>query len=250
MSANKLGRTHLSNHNKLTVTSYITSMSISPTGTFMAFGDADGTIHMMSQAEEGSNMPFNGFDGQPITWIDAPERIPETEWIDSTWVYVCQIPLGSNTIFISPLNTIGLPHFDSQLFSAWTPLLAPTDVSYPPPPKIPSQILGTMKINDSVAYAAMPKELKGRRNMSTAASRKPNSRFRSGHLRQNDVRSLTIGLKCSLMRLQSPGSSFHDVTEEVPAMYRKVEIEYSKFGVEDFDFGSVSGLWEDTFCSR
>jgi PAB-dependent poly(A)-specific ribonuclease subunit 2 len=30
--------------------------------------------------------------------------------------------------------------------------------------------------------------------------------------------------------------SFHDAVEEVPVTYRKVEIEYSKFGVEDFDF--------------
>jgi PAB-dependent poly(A)-specific ribonuclease subunit 2 len=59
-------------------------MSISPTGTYMALGDADGTIHLMSQAEEGSNMPFNGFDGQPITWIDAPVAPPEIEWTDST----------------------------------------------------------------------------------------------------------------------------------------------------------------------
>lgn len=27
---------------------------------------------------------------------------------------------------------------------------------------------------------------------------------------------------------------------DVPRMYRRVEIEYSKFGVEDFDFGSVA----------
>lgn len=59
-------------------------MSISPTGTYMAFGDADGAIHLMSQAEEGSNIPFNGFDGQPITWTDTPEAIPEIEWTDKT----------------------------------------------------------------------------------------------------------------------------------------------------------------------
>jgi PAB-dependent poly(A)-specific ribonuclease subunit 2 len=50
----------------------------------MALGDADGTIHLMSQAEEGSNMPFNGFDGQPITWIDGPMAPRVLEWTDST----------------------------------------------------------------------------------------------------------------------------------------------------------------------
>ncbi|KAF9453246.1 hypothetical protein P691DRAFT_801586 [Macrolepiota fuliginosa MF-IS2] len=199
---------------QLNITSCVTSMSISPTGTYMAFGDADGTIHLMSQAEEGSNMPFNGFDGQAITWIDTPEHTPETQWTDST-----------------PLNSIGLPYFESPLFSTWTPLLTSANVNYPPPPKIPPQILGTMKINDNVAYAAMPKELKGRRNVSSGVTRKPNGRFRSGHSRQND----------------SLDDAFHDAADEIPTMYRKVEIEYSKFGVEDFDFGfynktSYSGL--------
>lgn len=75
---------------QLNVTSYVTSMSISPTGTYMALGDADGAIHLLSQAEE--DMPFNGFDGQSITWIDGPLAPPEIEWTNLTWVY-CSIPL-------------------------------------------------------------------------------------------------------------------------------------------------------------
>lgn len=44
-----------------------------------------------------------------------------------------------------------------------------------------------MKTNDNVAYAAMPKELKGRRNTAMTVARKSNGRFRSGQTRQNDV---------------------------------------------------------------
>lgn len=89
--------------------------------------------------------------------------------------------------FTRPLNSIGLPYFDTPLLSSWTPLLASAKADYAPPPKIPPQILSTMKINDNIAYAAMPKELKGRRNLSTAIQRKPNRRFRSGYSKQKDV---------------------------------------------------------------
>jgi PAB-dependent poly(A)-specific ribonuclease subunit 2 len=44
-----------------------------------------------------------------------------------------------------------------------------------------------MKMNDNVAYAAMPKELKGRRNIAVTVGRKSNGRFRSGHTRQSEV---------------------------------------------------------------
>jgi len=36
------------------------------------------------------------------------------------------------------------------------------------------------------------------------------------------------------------GSEIESKRSEVPMMYRNVEIKYSKFGVDDFDFGYVS----------
>lgn len=191
---------------QLDTTSYITSCSVSATAAYMAFGDADGIIHLLSQAEDVVGVPFNGFDGQPVEWADAPALLPEIDWMDAT-----------------PLNTVGLPFYETPLLSAWTPQLVPSSVVYPPPPKIPPQLLNTMKMKDNVAYAALPRELKGRRNMVAVDSQKYNGRFRSGKSRKVD--------------LDPVAPTFDHSDSDVPPMYRRVEIEYSKFGVEDFDFG-------------
>ncbi|KDR81497.1 hypothetical protein GALMADRAFT_239478 [Galerina marginata CBS 339.88] len=189
---------------QLDIPSYITSTSISPSATYMAFGDAEGTIHLMSQAD--GDIPLNGFEGQPVPWADTPATLPELEWTKLT-----------------PLNAIGLPFFDTQLLSAWPSARIPKVASFSPPTRIPPQILASMKFNENVAYASLPKELRGRRNMTNAAPRRGIGRFRSG--------------KSALSELEPDDVSFDHDHDEVPRIYRRVEIEYSKFGIEDFDFG-------------
>ncbi|EFI28391.1 PAB-dependent poly(A)-specific ribonuclease subunit PAN2 [Coprinopsis cinerea okayama7 len=186
---------------QLDVPSYLTSFAISPTGTYIACGDADGLVHLLSQAEDAS-LPFNGFDGQPTPWMDTPAPIPEIDWQDDT-----------------PLNSIGLPYYETPLLSAWSPVVA-TAPYFPPPQRIPPQVLNSIKTNDNIAYAPLPKELRGRRNLAIAAPKKENARFRSGKGRKESGSDTTI---------------LDDI--HIPEFYRKVEIEYSKFGVEDFDFG-------------
>ncbi|KZS98990.1 cysteine proteinase [Sistotremastrum niveocremeum HHB9708] len=205
----------------LMVHSYIMSTAISPTTSYMAFGDADGTIHLLSAitSQESERIPFNGSEGQPIEWADPPEPYPDIVWTART-----------------PLNSIGMPHYNTQLLSSWTPQFEST-VSphlFPPPAKIPSQVLSSMKTVDFVGYAALPKELRGTRNVVSAGARPaPEGRFRSGQKKDEEPEPETP------IAESNPAS--------VPRNYRKVEIEYSKFGVEDFDFGfynktSHSGL--------
>jgi hypothetical protein len=73
-----------------------------------------------------------------------------------------------------------------------TPQLESIKVSTPPM-KIPQSVLSAMKMNDGIAYAPLPRELKGRRNMITVATPKDQGRFRSGKQRSDvsDAKVLT-----------------------------------------------------------
>jgi len=69
---------------QLETTSYISSTAVSSNGSFLAFGDALGAIHLMTAIAEDAESFFNGFEGQPIEWADAPEPPPDINWTDST----------------------------------------------------------------------------------------------------------------------------------------------------------------------
>lgn len=62
----------------------------------MAFGDAEGVIHLLSQAHDSDeDVPFNGFVGQPVQWPDIPAPIPDNEWTDSTYDFCSDSVLDS-----------------------------------------------------------------------------------------------------------------------------------------------------------
>lgn len=84
-----------------------------------------------------------------------------------------------------PLNRVGLPHYTTQLLSSWTPQLEPRGVVSMPPSKIPEEISRGLKRNENVWYAALPRELRGQRNVVKSAPRKDQARFRSGKSRSS-----------------------------------------------------------------
>ncbi|KZV71779.1 hypothetical protein PENSPDRAFT_577089 [Peniophora sp. CONT] len=199
---------------------YISSAAVSPTGAFMAFGDADGAVHLLSCAD--ASVPLNGFEGQPVEWADAPEPLPEISWEDDQ----------------TPLNSVGLPYYNQMLLSSWPAHLAKGRPSRPPP-KIPESILRVAKMSDGIMYAPLPRELRGMRNV-VQDREEEKGRFRS-----------TASKKTARERerdsLDENDSTKSVTADGVPSRYRRVEIEYSRFGVEDFDFGfynrtSYSGL--------
>lgn len=80
-----------------------------------------------------------------------------------------------------------MPYFDTQLLSVWPSNLSNKAPSYSPPPRIPPQIISSMKFNENIAYASLPKELRGRRNVTNALPRREIGRFRSGKTSLSDV---------------------------------------------------------------
>lgn len=80
-----------------------------------------------------------------------------------------------------------MPRYDSPLLSSWSNQLTVPNVKYPPPPKIPLQILNNIKVDENLAYAALPKEFRGRRNVVQLAPQKTNARFRSGKPSAHEV---------------------------------------------------------------
>ncbi|TFL07786.1 ubiquitin carboxyl-terminal hydrolase-domain-containing protein [Pterulicium gracile] len=191
---------------------HITATAISPTGAYIAFSDAHGSIHLLSAAAEATDvtLPFNGTtDSQPPTLPHEQEPPEEIEWTDST-----------------PLNSIGLPYYKEPLLSSWSEVLGPrksTGTYFPPPARIPFQRL-SLRYSENIGYSSLPKEFKGTRNVTILPNKgrngKQGARFRSDKG------------KDSLANV----ASFDSLTDEIPKEYRHVEIEYSKFGVEDFDF--------------
>lgn len=221
----------------------VTSVSMSQTADYLAFGQADGSVRLWcsNPAEEDlSLMPrFNPFSTVPAEGPDVPEGPGVVHWTTET-----------------ALSSVGMPYYDSSLLSAF-PYDAYTSESSPlfnPSQKIDAAILTGMRTSDAVAYAPWPRHLKGRRNLlrSTAgngtggmgASTKRGKvgvpLFRSEKEKEASRREPHSSTSSSGISSSSPNASLdklEEVRDGMPNYYRVKTIQYSKFGVEDFDFG-------------
>lgn len=116
-----------------------------------------------------------------------------------------------------------------------------------PPPKIDNSILNSMTRTDIGFFAKNPRTKRRNQIESTRQGDKSDSltppKFLSEKARSsqspNDVDAKAAETMETLTDLH-----LDDVTrKDVPAMYGNVEIKYSKFGVDDFDFAYVRSLF-------
>lgn len=133
-----------------------------------------------------------------------------------------------------------MPYYKENLLSSWPSHLV-FEVGAPPP-KIDAAILNSMSRPEMGFFAKNPRtkrrnQAESRRQSDRGAESLSAPKFLSERSRavqsyNNEVDNKTIETMESLTDLH-----LEDITrKEVPSMYGNVEIKYSKFGVDDFDF--------------
>lgn len=237
--------------------SMLTSLSLSPSAEYIAFGEADGSVRLWSTSDSAAalnhpetmaNAPkFNPFGSQPPEMPDGPEVLPRhIDWTADT-----------------PLSSVGLPYYDQQLLSVlpFENYAAESSPLFNPfPPKIDSGILSSVRTADGVHFAPLPRHLRGRRNVVQVTGRgfpAPPGRHHLGARgaagERRNAGPKTPMFRSEKFKAQQQRSQNHSSTDEgdeeedadsgdaardsgAPTSWRKKDIVYSKFGVEDFDF--------------
>ncbi|KAI9595833.1 ubiquitin carboxyl-terminal hydrolase-domain-containing protein [Syncephalis fuscata] len=215
--------------------SFVTAFDVAPSGSLASFGDAESVVSLWGRGKEPQ--------------VNAANEMPEMADSVAT-------PLPNINIYgDSPFSLVGMPYYDESLLSAW-----PSHMVFEvgrPNESLDPEVLDTMKMVDFVGYAPNPGTRL--RNQVSSSYRKYRTtdtpRFRS----ERDRKRANSTLNPMGMSVESARDieQLHEMDEEerqrmarygweewptrsglgdIPDYYRKVEIKYSKFGVEDFDF--------------
>lgn len=198
--------------------SYLTGFEMAPSGEAFALADSTCHIHLW---------------GSPAK-IHFPEYSNPTEFADPSIP-----PPTMDWSLDTPLSTVGMPFYKEHLLSSW-----PSHMIFEvgaPPPKIDTAILNNMARTEVGFFAKNPRTKRryqvedtrqtDRANDSLTAPKFLSEKARAAHsLSESDSKTVETMETLTDMHLD-------DVTrKDVPAMYGNVEIKYSKFGVDDFDF--------------
>lgn len=138
-----------------------------------------------------------------------------------------------------------MPYYREQLFSAWPSHLI-HEVGAPPA-RIDPALTNMSKRSDSGFYAPWPRKTRRNQFEDTRALQRVQDNFAAPKFLSEKARTNKddpagdTGRRIS-DALETIGDLALDgvTRKEVPVIYRNVEIKYSKFGVDDFDFEYVS----------
>ncbi|QKX58719.1 uncharacterized protein TRUGW13939_05846 [Talaromyces rugulosus] len=196
---------------------FMLGMEISPSGEALAINDAEFAIHLWGSP---SKIHFNEMSKE----TEFADVVPQSQMVD--WS------------LDTPLNAIGMPYYHDRLFSAWPSHLV-FDSGSPPAPVDPS-IIPYLRPAELGHFAANPK--KGRRyqveNIRQLVSAEPAlaaPKFLSEKARESP-RNRSDGAVGDVSDALQSAKIGGEVEEDPLLKYSNVEIKYSRFGVDDFDF--------------
>ncbi|KAE8137625.1 PAB-dependent poly(A)-specific ribonuclease subunit pan2 [Aspergillus pseudotamarii] len=197
--------------------SFMLGIDLSPSGEALAINDAECAIHLWGSP---SKVHFNEMSKE-VEFADVPARPPPLDWSPDT-----------------PLNMIGMPYYHERLFSAWPSHLVFEIGS--PPASIDQALIPYLRPAEIGHYAPNPK--KTRRNQVENTRALANSepaliapKFLSEKAREQS-KAKSDGLVTDAAETLA-GTKLNGETEDDPLLkYSNVEIKYSRFGVDDFDF--------------
>lgn len=135
-----------------------------------------------------------------------------------------------------------MPYYREMLLSAFPNTLI-SDVGAPPP-KIDPQQLSALTITEWGGYGRNTRttrrnQVENTRTTDKSSTSLPAPKFLSEKARES-ANTASTGRRISDAGDALGAAELSSLKAEVPVMYRNVEIKYSKFGVDDFDFGWVT----------
>lgn len=192
-------------------------LEISPSGEALAINDAECAIHIWGSP---SKIHFNEMSKE-TEFADVPTRPPPIEWTPET-----------------PLNMIGMPYYHDRLFSAWPSHLV-FEVGSPPAPMDHAILPYVRPAEIGHAY---PNPRKTRRyqveNTRALANAEPAliaPKFLSEKARDQSKSKTESSVADAAEALAD--AKINGKSDDDPLLkYSNVEIKYSRFGVDDFDF--------------
>lgn len=200
---------------------FMLGMEIAPSGDALIITDSNGLLYLWGSP---SKVHFNNISKETEFADPCPQNTPPMDWNDV------------------PLNAIGMPFYQEQLLSAW-PSHMVFDVGAPPVPTDPN-ILSYLQPAEIGQYAPHlnPRKLlryqvedtrAGHAAASIATPKFLSEKAKEATANGTGGRKLSDAAE-SLASLALNGRAQTD--EERMLKYSNVEIKYSRFGVDDFDF--------------
>ncbi|KAL2187287.1 hypothetical protein L209DRAFT_753216 [Thermothelomyces heterothallicus CBS 203.75] len=199
------------------VLSFVNLFEMAPSGEALAMADTECNIHLWGSP---SKIHFTDM-AIPIDIPKPEEPVPMLDWSSDT-----------------PLSSVGMPYYREPLFSVW-PSDIISDVGAPPVQLDPG-FLSTLKQTEWGMYGRNTRGLRRNQVEDTRTCSKPSMKppkFLSEKARESAMSSGASDSKGEQAPDLSSPDEIESLKPEAPPMYRNLEIKYSKFGVDDFDFG-------------